>query len=73
MVATEPLIVCRSRGTRSMETRVTESILCDLGFDVAGWCSTAGLKRNEADAPPPRKKAKRRAKQAPVQLSFAFI
>lgn len=52
--------------------RVTEGILVDLGFDVAGWRSTAGLKRNEPDEPLPRKKAKRRTKQASVQLSFAF-
>ncbi len=53
--------------------RVTEEILGDLGFDVAGWTATAGLKRNEPDEPPARKKSKRRSKQqAPVQLSFAF-
>ena len=52
--------------------RVTEDILVDLGFDVAGWSSTAGLKRNEPDEPPVRKRSKRRAPQVPVQLSFAF-
>ena len=52
--------------------RVTERILVDLGFDVAGWAAIAGLRRNEPDEPPARRKTKRRAKQAPVQLSFAF-
>jgi hypothetical protein len=52
--------------------RVTEGILGDLGFDVAGWTAVAGLRRNEPDDPPARKKSKRRSNQAPVQLSFAF-
>lgn len=52
--------------------RVTERILVDLGFDIAGWLATAGVKRNEPDMPPPRKKAKQRTGQAPVQLSFSF-
>ncbi len=52
--------------------RVTEDILVRLGFDVAGWLAVAGLKRNEPDEPPARKKTKRRSKQAAVQLSFAF-
>ena len=53
--------------------RVTEGILVDLGFDVTGWLATAGLRRNEPDEPPARRKAKRRPTQAPVQLSFAFV
>jgi hypothetical protein len=53
--------------------RVTEGILGDLGFDVGGWSAIAGLRRNEPDAPPSRKKSKRRSRQkAPVQLSFSF-
>jgi hypothetical protein len=52
--------------------RVTEGILVKLGFDVAGWTATAGVPRNEPDEVPARKTTKRRAKQVPVQLSFAF-
>ena len=52
--------------------RVTEGILTDLGFDVAGWSATAGLRRNEPEPPPASRKSKRRSKQPPVQLSFAF-
>ncbi len=52
--------------------RVTEGILGDLGFDVAGWTATAGLKRNEPQEPLPRQRTKRRSSQAPVQLSFGF-
>ncbi len=51
---------------------VIEKFLCDLGFDTAGWRSTAGLQRNEPETPPARKKAVRRSKTAPVQLSFAL-
>jgi hypothetical protein len=49
---------------------VTERILTDLGFDIAGWMALAGVPRNEPPEPP-RKKPARRSKQA-VQLSFAF-
>lgn len=53
--------------------RVTEGVLTDLGFDIAGWIAMAGMPRNEPPPPPPRKKAKRGAKQkAPLQLSFGF-
>ena len=53
--------------------RVTEDILTDLGFDIAGWTAVAGLKRNEPEEPQKPKRSKRRSKsQAPVQLSFAF-
>ena len=61
-----------SEADHAYAARVTASILCDLGFDVVKWAVTAGLPRNEPDEPTPRKKAKRRAKQVPVQLSFAF-
>ncbi len=52
--------------------QVTERILTDLGFDITRWVATAGLKRNEPDVPPVRKKSTRRAGKAPVQLTFAF-
>jgi len=52
--------------------RVTEGILVDLGFDVGGWVAMAGIKRNEPDERPLAKKPKRRARQKPVQLAFAF-
>ncbi len=52
--------------------RVTENILVDLGFDVTGWSATAGLLRNEPEVPPARRKARRRTKDAPVQLSLSF-
>jgi len=52
--------------------RVTEGILRDLGFDTARWIATAGLARNEPEAPPSRKKSKGRSRQEPVQLSFGF-
>ena len=51
---------------------VIEKFLCDLDFDTVGWRSTAGLKRNEPETPPARKKAVRRSKSAPIQLSFTF-
>ncbi len=60
-----------SAGDHEDAVRVTEKLLSDLGFDVSGWSAIAGLKRNEPEEPSPRKK-KRRAKQAPVQLSFSF-
>jgi hypothetical protein len=53
-------------------TRVTVRLLEDLGFDISGWVAMAGVQRNEPVEPPVRKKAQRRAQQAPVQLSFAF-
>ena len=52
--------------------RVTEGVLAKLGFDVAGWVATAGVPRNEPDEVPPRKKGKRRIRQARVQLDFSF-
>lgn len=48
---------------------VTEGILTDLGFDITGWLATAGLKRNEPDEAPPRKRSR---SKRPVQLSFSF-
>ena len=51
---------------------VIEKFLCDLGFDTVNWRALAGVPRNEPDAPAPRQKTKRRSKQLPVQLSFAF-
>lgn len=52
--------------------RVTARLLENLGFDIGGWTAIAGLRRNEPDVQPARKTTKRRPKQAPVQLSFAF-
>ena len=51
---------------------VTQSIIADLGFDIAGWLAMGGVPRNEPDEPKTSRKPKRRAKAAPVQLSFAF-
>jgi hypothetical protein len=51
---------------------VTEAILSDLGFDLAGWLALAGVPRNEPPEPKPAKRPKRRSAPAPVQLSFAF-
>ena len=53
--------------------RVTQTILTDLGFEVTGWATMAGLPRNEPDEPKPNRKPKRRSKTEPVQLSFAFV
>jgi hypothetical protein len=54
----------------------TEKFLTDLGFDIAGWISMAGVKRNEPQVPGPKKRTrsggtKKRAPK-PVQLAFAF-
>ena len=51
---------------------VTEKFLASLGFDFCRWIALAGVPRNEPEAPAPRQKTKRRSKQKPVQLSFAF-
>ena len=51
---------------------VTETILTDLGFDITGWMTMAGVPRNEPYEPKAARKSKRRPKSAPVQLSFAF-
>lgn len=50
---------------------VVENMLVALGYDVRAWNAMAGLPLNEPE-PPPRKRAKRRAGQEPVQLSFSF-
>ena len=52
--------------------RVTEGILTGLGFDVAGWSATAGIKRNEPEETTVHKKSKRRSTQLAVQLSLPF-
>ncbi|MBI1386173.1 MAG: hypothetical protein GC150_14805 [Rhizobiales bacterium] len=57
--------------------RVTEGVLTDLGFDVAGWIVMAGVPRNEPPAPQPAGRKSRRRTAAssaakPVQLSFGF-
>ncbi len=52
--------------------RVTNKLLADLGFDVEGWVSLAGVPRNEPEEPIKRKKARRKRQTEPVQLTFAF-
>ena len=61
-----------SEADHAHAAHVTATILGELGFDVVKWAATAGLPRNEPVELAPRKKPKRRGKQAPVQLSFAF-
>jgi hypothetical protein len=51
---------------------VTTTFLADLGFDVEGWITLAGVPRNEPDEPIKRKKARRPRRREPVQLAFAF-
>jgi hypothetical protein len=51
---------------------LTEKILTDLGFDIAGWVAMAGAPRNEPPEPKASRKPKGREKAALVQLSFAF-
>lgn len=53
-------------------TQVTEGILADLGFDITGWLSMAGMPRNEPQEQKSSKRPKRRSKAARVQLDFAF-
>ena len=53
-------------------TRLTERLLTDLGFDIAGWVAVSGVQRNDPPESKTTRKPKRRAKAAPVQLSFAF-
>lgn len=51
---------------------LTEKILIDLGFDIAGWVAMGGVPRNEPQEPKASRKPKRRSRAAPVQLSLAF-
>lgn len=51
---------------------LTEHILADLGFDIAGWVAMAGVPRNEPPEPKATRRPKRRSKAAPIQMSFAF-
>lgn len=51
---------------------VTSGLLADLGFDVEGWITLAGVPRNEPEEPIKRKPARRRRRAEPVQLAFAF-
>ena len=53
-------------------SRVTRTLLSDLGFDVEGWTALAGLPRNEPQPPAKLKTPRRRRVREPVQLSFAF-
>jgi hypothetical protein len=61
-----------SAADREHAAKVTEAILADLGFDIAGWISMAGVPRNEPPEPKATRKPKRRSKAAVIQLSFAF-
>lgn len=61
-----------SAADRDYAAKVTEAILADLGFDIAGWISMAGVPRNEPPEPKATRKPKRRSKAAAIQLSFAF-
>ena len=51
---------------------VIETFLAELGFDTVGWLAMAGVPRNAPPEPKPIRKPKRRSKDAPVQLNFAF-
>lgn len=51
---------------------ITEKILIDLGFDIAGWVAMGGVPRNEPPESKASRKRKRRSRAAPVQLSLAF-
>jgi hypothetical protein len=51
---------------------LTENVLADLGFDIAGWMAMAGVPRNEPQELRTTRRPKRRSKAAAVQLSFAF-
>jgi len=57
---------------RDHAVSVTEKILADLGFDIAGWVAMAGVQRNEPPEQQEIRKPKRRSKPKAVQLSFAF-
>ena len=61
-----------SAADRDHAVDVVERILVDLGFDVVSWLALAGVPRNEPPEPKPARKPRRRAKDAPVQMSFAF-
>jgi hypothetical protein len=61
-----------SADDRDHAAGLTEKILTDLGFDIAGWVAMAGVPRNEPPEPKPTRKPKRRSRAAPVQLSLAF-
>lgn len=50
---------------------VTTTLLADLGFDVEGWITLAGLPRNEPDEPT-RRRVRRKRRPEPVQLELAF-
>jgi hypothetical protein len=53
-------------------SRVTRTLLSDLGFDVEGWTALAGVPRNEPELPAKPNKQRRRRVREPVQLCFAF-
>lgn len=63
---------------------VTQKVLTDLGFDIAGWIAMADVPRNEPPEPKAAKESKQRSvalgraperqprNGAPIQLNFAF-
>ncbi len=51
---------------------VTQGILTDLGFDIAGWIATSGVPSNYPGPPAGRGGRRRASAKAPVQLSFEF-
>jgi len=61
-----------SENDQEHATRVTNRLLADLGFDIEGWITLAGVPRNELDEPVIQKKARRSRRREPVQLAFAF-
>ena len=62
-----------SENDHAHAARVTSKLLTDLGFDIEGWITLAGVPRNEPDEPiKPKKKTRRKRSLEPVQLAFAF-
>jgi len=61
-----------SEADHAHAARVSNTLLADLGFDVEGWITLAGVPRNEPEEPAKRKKARRPRRPEPVQLAFAF-
>lgn len=62
-----------SEADHAQAARVANKLLTDLGFDVEGWITLAGVPRNEPDEPVKQKKPRRARRAEPVQLTFAFI
>ncbi len=60
-----------SENDHAHAARVTSKLLTDLGFDIEGWITLAGVPRNEPEEPVKPKSKRRRIKE-PVQLAFTF-